>query len=282
MKISKIYISAFGGLRDKTLELSDGFNCIFGENENGKTTLMTFLKMMFYGSGRAGSRQLEKNPRKRYQPWSGEKMGGRVYFEHGGKRWCLEREFRGSDSTDRVILRDLDLGSGETVSPDIGKRFFSLSDAAFERSVFIGKPAFPIDEEASGEIGARLSNLAATGNENSSYQLIKNRITAALSELKSREESKEHHRQEEIEEARSAAAKLNGKSVTLHAKAGTGGRLFGSVTSKEVAEENGRTLGVEINHKKMQMSDIKNFGEYTAEVRLYQGITAKLTVKVTE
>lgn len=105
---------------------------------------------------------------------------------------------------------------------------------------------------------------------------------AALSELKSREESKEHHRQEEIEEARSAAAKLNGKSVTLHAKAGTGGRLFGSVTSKEVAEEIGRTLGVEINHKKMQMSDIKNFGEYTAEVRLYQGITAKLTVKVTE
>ena len=184
MKITKIYIRAFGGLRDKTLELSDGFNCIFGENENGKTTLMTFLKMMFYGSGRAGSRQLEKNPRKRYQPWSGEKMGGRVYFEHGGKRWCLEREFRGSDSTDRVILRDLDLGSGETVSPDIGKRFFSLSDSAFERSVFIGKPAFPIDEEASGEIGARLSNLAATGNENSSYQLIKNRITAALSELK--------------------------------------------------------------------------------------------------
>lgn len=105
---------------------------------------------------------------------------------------------------------------------------------------------------------------------------------AALSELKSREEAKEHHRQEEIDEARAAAAKLNGKSVTLHAKAGTGGRLFGSVTSKEVAEEIAKTLGVEVNHKKMSMNDIKNFGEYSAEIRLYQGITAKLTVKVTE
>lgn len=105
---------------------------------------------------------------------------------------------------------------------------------------------------------------------------------AALSELKSREEAKEHHKKEEMDEARAAAEKLNGKSVTLHAKAGAGGRLFGSVTSKEVAEEISRALGVAVNHKKMHMSDIKNFGEYTAEIRLYPGISAKLTVNVTE
>lgn len=106
--------------------------------------------------------------------------------------------------------------------------------------------------------------------------------SAAMSELKSREESKAHHRKEEMDEAKRTAELLSGKTVTVHAKAGTGGRLFGSVTSKEVAAEIQSALGVAIDRKKMQLADIKNFGEYTAEIRLYPGITAKITVKVAE
>jgi len=68
----------------------------------------------------------------------------------------------------------------------------------------------------------------------------------------------------------------------MKAKAGSNGRLFGSVTSKEVAAEIKRTLGIEIDKKKMSLADIKNFGEYEAEIKLYTGITAKLTVVVTE
>lgn len=105
---------------------------------------------------------------------------------------------------------------------------------------------------------------------------------AALNELKNREESIAHHKKEEINAAKATAAKLEGKTVTITAKAGQGGRLFGSVTSKEVAAEIKKTLGLEIDKKKMSVPDIKNFGEYTAEIKLYQGIVAKLTVKVTE
>ena len=50
MKIKRVYIAAFGGLKNKTVDFEDGFNVIYGENENGKTTVMTFIKMMFYGS----------------------------------------------------------------------------------------------------------------------------------------------------------------------------------------------------------------------------------------
>ena len=106
--------------------------------------------------------------------------------------------------------------------------------------------------------------------------------SAAMSELKTREAAKEHHKQEEIAAAKETAAKLEGKKITLHAKAGTAGRLFGSVTSKEIAAEIKNSLGIEIDRKKMSVADIKNFGDYTAEVRLYPGITAKLTVSVTE
>lgn len=105
---------------------------------------------------------------------------------------------------------------------------------------------------------------------------------AALNELKNREQAAAHHKQEEINAAKETAEKLNGKTLTIKAKAGSNGKLFGSVTSKEIASEIASSLGIEIDRKKMSVADIKNFGEYTAEIKLYTGITAKITVKVTE
>ena len=103
----------------------------------------------------------------------------------------------------------------------------------------------------------------------------------ALNELKNREEAAAHHKQEEINKAKETATLLEGKTVTVKAKAGQGGKLFGSVTSKEIAMEIENSLKVKIDRKKMNVADIKNFGEYTAEVKLYPGISAKLTVIVT-
>ncbi len=102
----------------------------------------------------------------------------------------------------------------------------------------------------------------------------------ALNELKNREESKAHHKQEEINAAKATANSLEGKSVTIKAKAGNNGKLFGSVTSKEIAQEIENSLKIKIDRKKMQVADIKNFGEYTAEIKLYTGISAKVTVIV--
>lgn len=105
---------------------------------------------------------------------------------------------------------------------------------------------------------------------------------AALNELKNREQAAAHHKQEEINAAKATADALNGKTVNIKAKAGSNGKLFGSVTSKEIAAEIKNALGIEIDKKKMSVADIKNFGEYTAEIKLYQGISAKITVKVSE
>lgn len=105
---------------------------------------------------------------------------------------------------------------------------------------------------------------------------------AAMSELKSREEAKVHHKNEEIAAAKDIASKLEGKTIIIKAKAGANGKLFGSVTSKEISAEIAKTLGITVDRKKMTVADIKNFGEYTAEIKLYTGISAKLTVKVTE
>lgn len=175
MKINKIYISAFGGLKDFTLDLSDGLNIIYGNNEDGKSTVLAFIKAMFYGTGR-NTKSLAESVRQKYTPWDNSQMAGRIFFEHSNKRYCLEREFRKSDSTDRISLTDLDSGKTLDTGDNIGQQFFGLSAAAFERSLFIGNGDFIKDDAAAGEINGKLSNIALTGSEDVSLKKIEKNI----------------------------------------------------------------------------------------------------------
>lgn len=105
----------------------------------------------------------------------------------------------------------------------------------------------------------------------------------AMNDINNRERAKEHRISEEKKAAQALADKLNGTTIKLFAKAGTSGKLFGSVTAKEVAEEISRVSGVEIEKRKVALnSDIKAFGTYECEVKLYTGISAKLYVLVGE
>lgn len=104
----------------------------------------------------------------------------------------------------------------------------------------------------------------------------------AMNELKNRESSEQHKLAEEKKAAESLKAAIDGKTVTLHAKAGAAGKLFGAVTSKEVAEELKKLYKVEIDKRKIAMQDLKTYGTVSAEVKIYQGITATITVHVTE
>ena len=104
----------------------------------------------------------------------------------------------------------------------------------------------------------------------------------AIGELKAKEASKQHKIQVEKEAAIETAKKLEGKTVSLTAKAGAGGKLFGSVTTKEIADAIKKQYGAEVDKKKISVNEIKAFGSYTAEVKLYTGISAKMTVEVGE
>lgn len=104
----------------------------------------------------------------------------------------------------------------------------------------------------------------------------------SITELKNRESSNQHRIDTEIANAKAAAEKLNGKNISIVAKAGANGKLFGSVTSKEVSAEIKKQFGLDIDKRKIVMSDIKAFGTFECEVRLYQGISAKLNIVVGE
>ena len=104
----------------------------------------------------------------------------------------------------------------------------------------------------------------------------------AMNEFKNREKAKEFHKQEEIKAANDVKEKLNGKTFKLTAKAGANGKLFGSVTSKDVAEKIKKEIGEDIDKRKIVMQDVKAFGTVQAEVKIYPGISAEIYVQVSE
>jgi len=104
----------------------------------------------------------------------------------------------------------------------------------------------------------------------------------ALSELENREKAEKHRIEREIASVKEAAAKINGLTLKISAKAGQNGRLFGSITSKEIAENINSQLGLEVDKRKITVEDIKNYGTYEVEVKLYTGIIANLYVLVGE
>ncbi|MBR5320982.1 MAG: 50S ribosomal protein L9 [Clostridia bacterium] len=104
----------------------------------------------------------------------------------------------------------------------------------------------------------------------------------SLTELRNREQSNQHKIDMEVAAANESKAKLQGKIVKITAKAGNNGKLFGSVTSKEVAAEIAKQYSVKVDKRKITMDDIKNFGSYKIEVKLYTNIVADMTVMVGE
>jgi len=106
--------------------------------------------------------------------------------------------------------------------------------------------------------------------------------SGAVSEMKAKQASKEHHAAVERQAAQDTADQLNEKTVKIFAKAGAGGKLFGSVTAKEIAEAVKKSLGVEVDKRKISVAEIKAFGTYEAEIKLHPGISAKVYVVVGE
>lgn len=114
-------------------------------------------------------------------------------------------------------------------------------------------------------------------------KLAKEVTNQVMNELKNAEQSRQHKIEMEKEAANKSAKMLEGKSIKILASAGQGGRLFGSVTAKEIATEIKKSYGIDVDKRKLVLdSDIKAFGTYQCEVKLYTGISAKIKVVVSE
>lgn len=105
----------------------------------------------------------------------------------------------------------------------------------------------------------------------------------ALNEIKGREASEKHRKEVELQNAKDTAAKLEGVVVKLSAKPGMDGRLYGSVTAKDIAEALKTQADITVDKRKIGLDDaIKTFGMHTVDVKLHTEVTGKINVMVIE
>ena len=104
-----------------------------------------------------------------------------------------------------------------------------------------------------------------------------------MAKLQAKQESRQFRKDQEKEEAMKIASKLKEITVTIKVKAGENGKIFGGVTAKEIAETLNCNYQIVIDKKKIILKDtIKTLGTYLVEIKLYEGVMGKLTVKITE
>ncbi len=102
-----------------------------------------------------------------------------------------------------------------------------------------------------------------------------------LYELNNQKAAEAKKQKEILEEAQELGKKLSEMTVKMTIKAGEGGKTFGSISSKEIAAGLKEQYNLEIDKKKLQLSDaIKHAGSHTVQVKLHPKVTAELTVKV--
>lgn len=105
---------------------------------------------------------------------------------------------------------------------------------------------------------------------------------AHVNSLQRHKEAEAHRVATAQDRARDMAAAIDGKTVIIAARAGENGRLFGSVSNREIAEALERQHGIRADRKKIALKDhIKEVGEYKAELKLFAGVSAAVKVLVT-
>jgi large subunit ribosomal protein L9 len=106
---------------------------------------------------------------------------------------------------------------------------------------------------------------------------------ANVSTLEGQKKKEDKRAAEELAEAKKLGEQLEKITVELSAKAGEGGRLFGSITTKQIAEELQKKQGIKIDKRKMELSDaIRTLGSTKVPVKLHHEVLATLTVHVKE
>ena len=104
-----------------------------------------------------------------------------------------------------------------------------------------------------------------------------------MSNLKSKNEANLYKKNQELENAKSIANKLNETTLKIKAKVGENGKLFGGITSKEISEHLKKDFNIEVDKKKIVLNEnIKQIGTTLVQVKLYEGVVAKLKVMVEE
>lgn len=182
MRLIECHIENFGKLQNMDFKFSKGVTVICEKNGWGKSTLASFLKVMFYGFENERTRDDFSNERKRFRPWQGGTYGGSVTFQVGKKTYILARIFGLKEKEDVFSLKDAstNLESNDFTS-HIGEELFQIDRASFERTIYLSQN--DCETKATGSISAKIGNLAENTDDINNYEKADARLNDLLNAL---------------------------------------------------------------------------------------------------
>jgi len=194
MRLISLHIENFGKLSDFDMSFSPGKNIINEENGWGKSTLASFIKVMFFGFSGEGKRSELENERRRYKPWQKGIYGGSVIFELDGKAYRVERTFGDKKSgTDEFYLYNADTNIiSNDFGENIGEEIFGIDEESFKKTVFIGQQ--DCETAVTPNISAKIGNISDLMADMSNYDIVQSRLKKELDFLTPKRATGELHK----------------------------------------------------------------------------------------
>lgn len=190
MRLLNIHIDNYGKISDFDIDFSENPIVILQENGWGKSTLASFIKVMFYGFEGENRRSSKEKEREHYRPWNKGMYGGSVLFEHKGKEYELNRHFGKKENDDSAQLIDIatNLETKDYSVASLGEEIFGVDRESFVRTLFIGQGNISVHNDKDtieDGILAKAGRLAEGTGDIGDYESVSSRLRDAAKKLKS-------------------------------------------------------------------------------------------------
>ena len=179
MKINNLHINGFGKLSNKEVKLDKNINIIYGRNEAGKSTLLNFIKSIFYGASKLKNGKSISDFEK-YEPWKKEEYSGKISYKlDNGEFYEVFRDFRkknpviyNSNKQDISLNYSIDKNKGI----DYIYEQINLDEDTFKNTIIVEQNSIKISKTAQNGMIQKISNIVSSGDEAISYKKTLDKI----------------------------------------------------------------------------------------------------------
>ena len=184
MLLRNIQINGFGKLEDTNVDLKNGLNLIIGENESGKSTLMEFIKGVFYGVNKNKNGK-DYSDFEKFKPWNEATFSGKMVYNIGNEEYVVYRDFNRNNTKvyDRMgidITNDFDKDKSRGAM--VGAQHLGMDEDTFDNSVFVRQKEIKVNELSQNTMIQKLTNIIQSGEEDVSYQTTIKKLEKILME----------------------------------------------------------------------------------------------------
>ncbi len=175
MKIKNIKINNYGKIENKEINLENKINIIYGKNESGKSTLLNYIKNIFYGISKNKNGKNISDYEK-YKPWGKEDYSGKLKYElDNGQEYEIFRDF--NKKNPKVYNEEMeDISKEFNIVKKDGVQFFydqtNVDETIFTSTVLTMQEEVKLDKQDQSILVQKLANLAGTGDDNLSYKKV--------------------------------------------------------------------------------------------------------------